>query len=110
MTFNLDLLVLSTSFSNPVFGAGTLGSGGSGVKDELPLEELGINSKKIWKKSTPILNPSDGNSDLYPRLSLIGYCMLAMVILLAFSLFYPQGGLFVFVMAGLFVLSTRVCT
>ncbi|MCL7043517.1 hypothetical protein MKW94_026503 [Papaver nudicaule] len=170
MTFDVGSAVLSTSFSNPVFGAGTIGSGGSGFEDELPLlEELGINTRQIWKKSTSILNPfrvnpnlhedadlsgpflflmafglfqllagklhfgillgwvtvaslflyvvfnmlagKNGNLDLYRCLSLIGYCMLPMVILSASSLFLPQGGAIVFAMAGVFVLwSTRVCT
>ncbi|XP_034705426.1 protein YIPF5 homolog [Vitis riparia] len=53
----------------------------------------------------------NGNLDLYRCLSLIGYCMLPLVILSAFSLFVPQGGLVIFGMAAVFVLwSTRVCT
>lgn len=53
----------------------------------------------------------NGNLDLYRCLSLIGYCMLPMVILSALALFVPQGGLAIFVMAGVFVVwSTRVCT
>ncbi|KAI3965997.1 hypothetical protein MKX01_010954 [Papaver californicum] len=170
MTFDVGSAVPSTSFSNPVFGVGTIGSGGSGFEHELPLlEELGINTRQIWKKSTSILNPfrvnpnlhedadlsgpflflmafglfqllagklhfgillgwvtvaslflyvvfnmlagKNGNLDLYRCLSLIGYCMLPMVILSAFALFLPQGGVIVFGMAGIFVLwSTRVCT
>ncbi|KAJ7974898.1 Protein YIPF [Quillaja saponaria] len=52
-----------------------------------------------------------GTLDLYRCLSLIGYCMLPMVILSAFSLFIPQGGLVNFAMAAVFVIwSTRVCT
>ncbi|KAI3988617.1 hypothetical protein MKX01_026981 [Papaver californicum] len=174
MSFDVGSAVPSTSFSNPVFGAnttsGTIGGYGSGFDDELPLlEELGINTRQIWKKSTSILNPfrvnpnlhedadlsgpflflmafglfqllagklhfgillgwvtvaslflyvvfnmlagKNGNLDLYRCLSLIGYCMLPMVILSAFALFLPQGGMIVFGMAGVFVLwSTRVCT
>ncbi|KAK1416570.1 hypothetical protein QVD17_32361 [Tagetes erecta] len=53
----------------------------------------------------------NGNLDLYRCLSLIGYCMLPIVILSAVSLFVPQGGVVIFVMMGLFVIwSTRVCT
>ncbi|KAA8539145.1 hypothetical protein F0562_025837 [Nyssa sinensis] len=53
----------------------------------------------------------NGNLDLYRCLSLIGYCMLPIVILSAISLFVPQGGAAIFSMAGVFVLwSTRVCT
>lgn len=52
-----------------------------------------------------------GNLDVYRCLSLIGYCMLPMVIFSAFSLFVPQGGVVVFGMGLVFVLwSTRVCT
>ncbi|OVA05992.1 Yip1 domain [Macleaya cordata] len=170
MSFDVGSAVPSTSFSAPVFGANTAGTIGSGFEDELPLlEELGINTRQIWKKSTSILNPfrvnanlhedadlsgpflflmafglfqllagklhfgiilgwvtvaslflyvvfnmlagKNGNLDLYRCLSLIGYCMLPMVIFSAFSLFLPQGGVVVFAMAGVFVLwSTRVCT
>ncbi|KAJ0582969.1 putative Yip1 domain-containing protein [Helianthus annuus] len=51
----------------------------------------------------------NGNLDLYRCLSLIGYCMLPIVMLSAFALFVPpQGGI---VLMGVFVMwSTRVCT
>ncbi|KAF3434484.1 hypothetical protein FNV43_RR25587 [Rhamnella rubrinervis] len=53
----------------------------------------------------------NGTLDLYRCLSLIGYCMLPMVILSALSLFIPQGCLVVPVMATVFVVwSTRLCT
>ncbi|CAL5365287.1 unnamed protein product [Camellia sinensis] len=53
----------------------------------------------------------NGNLDLYRCVSLIGYCMLPMVILSAIGLFLPQGGAAIFVIAGVFVVwSTRVCT
>ncbi|WMV53626.1 hypothetical protein MTR67_047011 [Solanum verrucosum] len=52
----------------------------------------------------------NGNLDLYRCVSLIGYCMLPIVILSAISLFLP-GGLVIKVVTGVFVLwSTRVCT
>ncbi|XP_059665921.1 uncharacterized protein LOC132311821 [Cornus florida] len=52
----------------------------------------------------------NGNLDLYRCVSLIGYCMLPMVILSAMALFVPQGGVPIFVVAGVFVIwSTRVC-
>ncbi|CAM8889100.1 hypothetical protein QQ045_027037 [Rhodiola kirilowii] len=52
-----------------------------------------------------------GNLDVYRCLSLIGYCMLPMVILSALALFLPQGGMVIFGMAAVFVIwSTRVCT
>ncbi|KAF5742616.1 protein YIPF5 [Tripterygium wilfordii] len=53
----------------------------------------------------------NGTLDLYRCLSLIGYCMLPMVILSAISLFLPQAGVAVFGIAGVVVFwSTRVCT
>ncbi|KAI5648442.1 hypothetical protein M9H77_34447 [Catharanthus roseus] len=53
----------------------------------------------------------NGNLDLYRCVSLIGYCMLPVVILSAISLFVPQGGIPIMVMTGVFVIwSTRVCT
>ncbi|MCE2055525.1 hypothetical protein HAX54_042803 [Datura stramonium] len=52
----------------------------------------------------------NGNLDLYRCVSLIGYCMLPIVILSAISLFLP-GGLVLKVVTGVFVIwSTRVCT
>nr|GMC92706.1 protein YIPF5 homolog [Ipomoea batatas] len=52
----------------------------------------------------------NGNLDLYRCVSLIGYCMLPVVILSAISLFLP-GGMAIKVVAGVFVIwSTRVCT
>ncbi|XP_052186362.1 uncharacterized protein LOC127797474 [Diospyros lotus] len=52
----------------------------------------------------------NGNLDMYRCFSLIGYCMLPMVILSATALFLPQGGVVIFAMAGLFVIwSTRIC-
>ncbi|XP_058107467.1 uncharacterized protein LOC131251027 [Magnolia sinica] len=155
----------SASFSAPAYGVV-----GPTFEDELPLlEELGINTRQIWRKTTSILNPlrlnpaihedadlsgpfifitafglfqllagklhfgiilgwvtvsslflyvvfnmlagRNGNLDLYRCLSLVGYCMLPMVIFSAASLFVPEGGSVVFGMAAVFVLwSTRVCT
>ncbi|KAL7215355.1 hypothetical protein ACSBR1_027511 [Camellia fascicularis] len=58
-----------------------------------------------------LLAGRNGNLDLYRCVSLIGYCMLPIVILSAISLFLPQGGVAIFVTAGVFVIwSTRVCT
>ncbi|KAK6929077.1 hypothetical protein RJ641_005282 [Dillenia turbinata] len=52
-----------------------------------------------------------GNLDLHRCLSLIGYCMLPIVMLSAFALFVPQGGVAMYVMAGVFVTwATRICT
>ncbi|PIA28298.1 hypothetical protein AQUCO_07200153v1 [Aquilegia coerulea] len=177
MSFEIGSTVPSTSFHTPVFGNNSnIGIGGGGIggiggfEDELPLlEELGINTRQIWRKTTSILNPfrinanlhedadlsgpflflmafglfqllagklhfgiilgwvtvaslflyvvfnmlagKNGNLDVYRCLSLIGYCMLPMVIFSALSLFVPQGGVVVFGMAAVFVIwSTRVCT
>ncbi|XP_058728267.1 uncharacterized protein LOC131600054 [Vicia villosa] len=134
------------------------------------LEELGINTKQIWNKTTSLLNPlriknldlhedadlsgpvmlimafglfqllagkihfgiilgwvtvsalflyvvsnmlagRNGTLDLYRCVSLIGYCMLPMVILSALSLFLPQGGFYISVIALFFVAwSTKACT
>ncbi|CAH9113506.1 unnamed protein product [Cuscuta epithymum] len=52
----------------------------------------------------------NGNLDLYRCVSLVGYCMLPVVLLSAVSLFLP-GGVAIKVVAGVFVIwSTRVCT
>lgn len=53
----------------------------------------------------------NGCLDLYRCFSLIGYCMLPLVIFSAISLFLPRGGTLIFVIGMLFVFwSTRVCT
>ncbi|KAH7841404.1 hypothetical protein Vadar_029518 [Vaccinium darrowii] len=53
----------------------------------------------------------NGNLDLYRCVSLIGYCMLPIVVLSAVALFLPQGGVAIYIAAGVFVVwSTRVCT
>ncbi|PON31136.1 Yip1 domain containing protein [Trema orientale] len=53
----------------------------------------------------------NGNLDLHTCTSVVGYCMLPVVILSAASLFVPQGGVVRFGVAGVFVLwATRVCT
>ncbi|KAH7848228.1 hypothetical protein Vadar_023933 [Vaccinium darrowii] len=58
-----------------------------------------------------LLAGRNGNLDLYRCVSLIGYCMLPMVVLSAVALFLPQGGVAIFIAAGVFVVwSTRVCT
>ncbi|XP_010244592.1 PREDICTED: protein YIPF5 homolog [Nelumbo nucifera] len=169
MSFDIGSAPPPTSFSAPVFGATGVGIGSS-FEDEPPLlEELGINTRQIWRKTISILNPfrananlhedadlsgpfifliafglfqllagkihfgvilgwvtfasfflyvvfnmlagRNGNLDLYRCLSLLGYCMLPVVIFSAFSLFIPQGGVVAYSMAAVFVLwSTRVCT
>lgn len=169
MSFDIGSAQPSSSFSAaPVFTGGTISSGS--FEDESPLlEELGINTRQIWRKTVSILNPirvnpnlhedadlsgpfiflmafglfqllagkfhfgiilgwvtvaalfvyvvfnmlagRSGNLDLYRCLSLVGYCMLPMVIFSAISLFVPRGGVVIFAMGAVFVLwSTRVCT
>lgn len=58
-----------------------------------------------------MLAGKNGNLDMYKCFSLIGYCMLPMVMLSALSLFAPQGGMVIMVITGVFVIwATRVCT
>uniref|UniRef100_A0A2P2JCT3 Protein YIP n=1 Tax=Rhizophora mucronata TaxID=61149 RepID=A0A2P2JCT3_RHIMU len=53
----------------------------------------------------------NGNLDLHTCTSVIGYCLLPVVIFSAISLFVPQGGAIRFMIAGVFVIwATRVCT
>ncbi|XP_065034854.1 uncharacterized protein LOC135671393 [Musa acuminata AAA Group] len=53
----------------------------------------------------------NGNLDLYRCSSLVGYCMLPMVMFSAVSLSVPHDGIVIFAMAAVSVLwSTRVCT
>ncbi|WOL04627.1 hypothetical protein Cni_G13349 [Canna indica] len=170
--FNLGSTPSSSSFSGPVFASGfdSAPSIPWSFEDEAPLlEELGINTGQIWRKTSSILNPfrlnpnlhedadlagpflflmafglfqlltgkfqfgiilrwvifaalflyavfnllagKKGSLDLHRCLSLVGYCMLPMVIFSAVSLFVPHGGMAIFAMAATFVLwSTRVCT
>ncbi|KAK4833357.1 hypothetical protein QYF36_003373 [Acer negundo] len=53
----------------------------------------------------------NGNLDLHTCTSVVGYCMLPVVILAALSLFLPQGGAVRFAVSAVFVLwATRVST
>ncbi|KAA0043892.1 protein YIPF5-like protein [Cucumis melo var. makuwa] len=53
----------------------------------------------------------NGNLNLHTCTSVVGYCMLPVVVLSAVSLFLPQAGLLRFAVAGVFVLwATRICT
>ncbi|GFP88820.1 protein yipf5 homolog [Phtheirospermum japonicum] len=57
-----------------------------------------------------MLAGKNGNLDMYKCLSLIGYCMLPIVMLSAISLFLPQGGVVIMILTGVFVIwATRVC-
>lgn len=169
MSFDIGSAQPSSSFSTaPVFSSGTISSGN--FDEEAPLlEELGINTRHIWRKTVSILFPfrlkanlhedadlsgpflylmtfglfqllagkfhfgiilgwvtisalfiyvvfnmlagRSGNLDLYRCLSLVGYCMLPMVIFSAISLFLPSGGVVIFAMGAVFGLwSTKTCT
>ncbi|CAI0423557.1 unnamed protein product [Linum tenue] len=53
----------------------------------------------------------NGNLDLHSCTSVVGYCLLPVVMLSAISLFLPQGGGIRFVISGVFVIwATRACT
>lgn len=53
----------------------------------------------------------NGNLDLHTCTSVVGYCMLPVVILAALSLFLPQGGALRFIVAAVFILwATRAST
>ncbi|KAL7109183.1 hypothetical protein ACP275_06G159100 [Erythranthe tilingii] len=53
----------------------------------------------------------NGNLDMYKCLSLLGYCMLPIVMLSALSLFVPRGGYVIMALTGVLVIwATRVCT
>ncbi|WCJ34326.1 Integral membrane Yip1 family protein [Euphorbia peplus] len=53
----------------------------------------------------------NGNLDLHTCTSVVGYCLLPVVMLSAASLFIPQGGPVKYVFAGVFVVwATRACT
>ncbi|KAI5081856.1 hypothetical protein GOP47_0001599 [Adiantum capillus-veneris] len=95
-------------------------------EDEPPLlEELGINTPVILRKTLNLLNPmivnadlhedADlagryGSLDLYRCVSFVGYCLLPMVIFSALQLFLPRSGLAVLVIACLAVIwCTRAC-
>ncbi|KAL3838202.1 hypothetical protein ACJIZ3_022793 [Penstemon smallii] len=57
-----------------------------------------------------MLAGKNGNLDMFTCFSLIGYCMLPIVMLSAVSLFLPQGGVVIMVATGMLVIwSTRVC-
>ncbi|KAJ8899620.1 hypothetical protein K2173_018594 [Erythroxylum novogranatense] len=53
----------------------------------------------------------NGNLDLHTCTSVVGYCLLPVVVFSAVSLFVPQGSAVRFVIAGVFVIwATRACT
>ncbi|XP_020108878.1 protein YIPF5 homolog [Ananas comosus] len=169
MSFDIGSAAASSSSAAPIFSGPISAASSASFEDEPPLlEELGINTRQIWRKTTSILNPvrvnpnlhedadlsgpflflmafglfqllagkfhfgiilgwvtvaalflyvvfnmlagRNGNLDLYRCVSLVGYCMLPMVIFSAVSLFVPHEGVLIFGLGAVFVLwSTRVC-
>lgn len=164
---SFDLNSASTSFAPP---PKTVYTGSGFFEDEPPLlEELGINTTLIMRKTLSILNPirinsdlhedsdlsgpfvffmlfglfqllagkvhfgvilgwiavaslflyvvfnllagRNGSLDLYRCLSLVGYCLLPMVMFSALSLFIPHSGLTTLVIASLVIIwCTKACT
>ncbi|GLJ56061.1 hypothetical protein SUGI_1203610 [Cryptomeria japonica] len=164
---SFDVGSAPTSFAPPpAYSRNSFGA----FEDEPPLlEELGINTRLITKKTLNLLNPirvnpnlhenadlsgpflfciafgifqllagklhfgvilgwitvaslylyvvfnmlagKNGSLDLYRCLSLVGYCMLPMVIFSALALFVPHQGVVMFVMAAVTVVwCTRACS
>ncbi|KAF8403269.1 hypothetical protein HHK36_011370 [Tetracentron sinense] len=88
LSFDMGSAAASTSFSAPVFGGNGVGIG-VGFEDELPLlEELGINTRQIWKKTASILNPFRINGNLHEDADLSG----PFLFLMAFGLFQLLAG------------------
>lgn len=92
MSFDIDSAQPSSSFSAaPVFTGGTISS--SSFEDELPLlDELGINTRQIWRKTLSILNPIRVNTGLHEDADLSGPFLFIM----AFGLFQLLAGKFHF--------------
>ncbi|KAJ9181407.1 hypothetical protein P3X46_009540 [Hevea brasiliensis] len=58
-----------------------------------------------------MLAERNGNLNLHTCTSVLGYCLLPVVMLSAISLFMPPGGHISFIIAGVFVIwATRACT
>ncbi|XP_074587669.1 uncharacterized protein LOC141843516 [Curcuma longa] len=94
MSFDIGSAPAASSFSAPVFApsGGALSVSGS-FDDELPLlEELGINTRQIWRKTLSILNPFRVNASLHEDADLSGPFLFVM----AFGLFQLLAGKFHF--------------
>lgn len=88
MSFDVGSVTTTTAFSAPSYGSSSIG-GGLGFEDEPPLlEELGINTKQIWTKTTSILNPFRVNPNLHEDADLSG----PFLFLIAFGLFQLLAG------------------
>lgn len=90
MSFDIGSTSASTSFSTPAFGSSAIGVGvGTGFEDEPPLlEELGINTRQIWRKTVSILNPFRVDASLHEDADLAGPFLFIM----AFGLFQLLAG------------------
>ncbi|KAF2938725.1 hypothetical protein DAI22_03g138900 [Oryza sativa Japonica Group] len=92
---SFDVGNAATSSSPPLF-AGPIGVGGSGAsfEDEPPLlEELGINTRQIWRKTLSILHPlRSADPSLHADADLSG----PFLFLLSFGLFQLLAGKFHF--------------
>ncbi|KAG6487327.1 protein YIPF5 homolog isoform X2 [Zingiber officinale] len=97
VSFDVGAAQASSSFSASVFaasasGGGSISSSGS-FEDEPPLlEELGINTRQIWRKTVSILNPIRLKPDLHEDADLAG----PFIFLMAFGLFQLLAGKFHF--------------
>ncbi|KAI3852566.1 hypothetical protein MKX03_019987 [Papaver bracteatum] len=84
MSFDIGVAASSSSFSAPPIGIGNVS-----FDDELPLlEELGINTRQIWRKTVSIMNPFRVDSNLYEDSDLSG----PFIFLMAFGLFQLLAG------------------
>ncbi|KAJ0978230.1 hypothetical protein J5N97_013704 [Dioscorea zingiberensis] len=91
MSFDIGSTHASSSFSTPNFPS--VSGSFSSLDDEPPLlEELGINTRQIWLKTTSILNPVRINPGLHEDADLFG----PFLFLMAFGLFQLLSGKFHF--------------
>ncbi|PKA62678.1 hypothetical protein AXF42_Ash012265 [Apostasia shenzhenica] len=92
MSFDIGSAQPSSSFSSaPVFASGSISYGS--FEDEPPLlEELGINTRQIWRKTVSILNPFRVSPNLHEDADLSG----PFIFLMAFGLFQLLAGKFHF--------------
>ncbi|MQM14488.1 hypothetical protein Taro_047417 [Colocasia esculenta] len=90
MSFDIGSAPASSSFSGHVFGGSSYSAGGAGAfEDEPPLlEELGINTRQIWRKTRSILNPIRVNANLHEDADISS----PFLFLMAFGLFQLRAG------------------
>ncbi|XP_042421868.1 protein YIPF5-like [Zingiber officinale] len=97
MSFDVGVSQASSPFFAPVLAASAAGGGyisASGSFEDAPplFEELGINTRQIWRKTVSILNPIRLKPDLHENTDLAG----PFVFLMAFDLFQLLAGKFHF--------------